>query len=83
MLFWIMRSDIIPSFNQIKLLIIHMAPDCILQVRNVLIYQAVVGKNIISLIWQAWTMAMYHLLQVSNVLLYPTMIGKNNIHAIR
>ena len=59
-----------------------MAPDRILQVRNVLIYPAVVGNNLIPTIIQALTMSTDHIFQVSDVLIYLDVIGKNIIHKI-
>ena len=60
-----------------------MAPDRISQVRYVLIYLSVMGKNIICIIRQALTMAPDHISQASNVLIYLSFICNNIIRTIR
>ena len=60
-----------------------MALDRISQVRHVLIYPSVMGKNIVCMIRQSLTMAPDHMSQVSNILIYPSFIGKNIIRTIR
>ena len=62
---------------------LYMAPDRISQVRYVLIYPSVMGKNIICIIRQALTMAPDHIPQVSNVLIYLSFICNNIIRTIR